>query len=191
MPNRCELTCPENAIYSQCANPCPKSCRDNTNVVRHCPLPCVEGCTCEEGFYQDGDKCVSHDTCGCFYGDNESKYVRFNEHFYNESCSVKCTCTEAFGEMECEPVTCHENATCQDVNQLQQCVCDEGFVGDGETCIFAGEFFQMTLFGSVFKKTFRVHPFQTMPLNMSKTVGLLPWPTYMCIHFIPCSQYRC
>ncbi|XP_033646303.1 IgGFc-binding protein-like isoform X2 [Asterias rubens] len=135
-PNRCELTCPENAVYSQCADPCPKSCRDNTNLVNHCPLPCVEGCTCDEGFYQDDDKCVSHDNCGCFYGDNDSNYVQFNEHFYKDSCSVKCTCTEAFGEVECEPVTCHENATCQDVNQLQQCVCDEGFVGDGETCIF-------------------------------------------------------
>ena len=35
---------------------------------------------------------------------------------------------------ECSPGKCHSNATCNNFIGSFKCVCDEGFVGDGQDC---------------------------------------------------------
>ncbi|XP_022091554.1 IgGFc-binding protein-like [Acanthaster planci] len=131
----CTQDCPRNAEYSLCADPCPATCRDPDGDISPCNLRCAEGCTCREGFYQDGDECVPRSQCGCQY-DNEQKYLRLNDDYYTNSCTMRCTCSDAFGEVVCSPAACHENATCTEVNGIQKCVCDEGFVGNGQDCVF-------------------------------------------------------
>ena len=71
------LTCPPNSVYSTCSKDCELTCVDYRNGGQQesaCSgLPCVEGCMCESGFYQDGDSCVPAEECGCEYNGNYYK----------------------------------------------------------------------------------------------------------------------
>ena len=74
-------TCPANMIYSECAPGCPTTCK---NLDMKCSTRCVPGCTCPEGMYHDGHKCVERDSCSCSYRD---KIYDHNAYRY-EPCQV-------------------------------------------------------------------------------------------------------
>ncbi len=42
--------------------------------------------------------------------------------------------TDAAGGDDCADLSCGENATCEQVDGATQCVCDEGYLGDGDDC---------------------------------------------------------
>ncbi|GFU02741.1 hypothetical protein NPIL_587541, partial [Nephila pilipes] len=59
-----ETKCPELERWDQCTAHCQENC---SNYYQHipCPLICVSGCICEEGFVRerDGGKCIPIDKC--------------------------------------------------------------------------------------------------------------------------------
>ncbi|XP_028820510.1 alpha-tectorin-like [Denticeps clupeoides] len=46
--------CPENSHFEQCGNACPSTCDGSPT----CKSPCVQTCTCNEGYMRSGNKCV-------------------------------------------------------------------------------------------------------------------------------------
>lgn len=57
--------CPANSTYSLCSNLCTNSCAKPTGTSG-CPQTCAEGCSCNEGFAFNGERCVPKEECGCF-----------------------------------------------------------------------------------------------------------------------------
>lgn len=75
------ITCPANMVYSECAPGCPKICK---NLDMKCSTKCVPGCTCPDGKYHDGEKCVDRDHCSCYY--REKRYVHGDSRY--EPCQA-------------------------------------------------------------------------------------------------------
>ncbi|XP_043359545.1 LOW QUALITY PROTEIN: zonadhesin [Dermochelys coriacea] len=128
----CPLNCPPGSTYTPCASPCPSSCTD-LGAPNSCPaLPCVEACTCNEGFVLSGETCVPLSQCGC--SDADRQYHPVGESWMaNENCTVRCTCASA-NNVSCEPWSC---------SPVQECRPEEGLVGCQDTgvasCHVAGD----------------------------------------------------
>ncbi|KAL5010907.1 hypothetical protein ScPMuIL_013212 [Solemya velum] len=102
------------------------------------PLPrlddkCVRGCFCKEDFVRNSrGVCVSTEECGCVY---DTATLETNDYYIDyENCKlVQCKTgnqTEVIEDLDCD-----DNAVCiqnniDDIN----CVCNEGYAGDGEHC---------------------------------------------------------
>ncbi|XP_022101039.1 uncharacterized protein LOC110984815 isoform X2 [Acanthaster planci] len=130
----CPIACPANSSYSTCSNDCELTCADyrrGNQLETACDeLPCVEGCVCNNGYYQEGDSCVLPEECGCVYQGN---YYNVNESFLMEGCENTCTCGTG-GVTTCKPSNCSVNSVCQIINNAYTCVCTESYEGDGYTC---------------------------------------------------------
>ncbi|KAG6922311.1 hypothetical protein G0U57_002931 [Chelydra serpentina] len=70
----CPLTCPANSHYEICADLCITTC---TGDIMDCPETCAEGCQCDEGFFFDGQDCVTLESCGCF---ERGRYYKVPPH---------------------------------------------------------------------------------------------------------------
>jgi len=68
-------------VYSECAPGCPKICK---NLDMKCSTKCIAGCTCPQGQYHDGQKCVDRDQCSCYY--HERRYNHGESRY--EPCQV-------------------------------------------------------------------------------------------------------
>ena len=75
------ITCPATMVYSECAPGCPKICK---NLDMKCSTKCIPGCTCPNGQYHDGKKCVDRDQCSCYY--REKRYDHGESRY--EPCQV-------------------------------------------------------------------------------------------------------
>ncbi|XP_041933424.1 alpha-tectorin-like [Alosa sapidissima] len=49
--------CPEHSHFEYCGNACPATCED-PSAPSSCKTPCVQTCTCDEGYLRSGNKCV-------------------------------------------------------------------------------------------------------------------------------------
>ncbi|KAM4703004.1 IgGFc-binding protein [Rhinophrynus dorsalis] len=113
----CPLTCPANSKYKVCADVCSTTCAGITDPVK-CPATCSEGCECDDGYFFDGQGCVSMDNCGCF---ENGKYYRPMEKVLSSDCKEVCMCSPVGGLM-CEATGCASDERCQVKDGIVKCV---------------------------------------------------------------------
>ncbi|XP_053307527.1 IgGFc-binding protein-like [Spea bombifrons] len=112
----CLLSCPANSHYELCAKVCTATCPGIAMSIK-CPSYCSEGCECESGYYNDGNRCVSKTKCGCFIN---GKYYQHSQKVISNDCKSICTCDEVHG-YRCDPFTCGRNKQCHIENGTVSC----------------------------------------------------------------------
>lgn len=123
--------CPQNMVYPGCT--CEASC-DNPVVGPDCTTNCDQNktCVCQEGFLRKDGACVNSTECGCFISE-ESRFILSGQTYVNANCTQNCTCNGH--QLSCEDHECNSHATCTVSEEgVRQCICDEGYKGDGITC---------------------------------------------------------
>ncbi|XP_063159000.1 zonadhesin-like [Candoia aspera] len=114
----CPLNCPPGSSYTPCGPACPSTCTD-PDAQNSCPdLPCVEGCTCDQGVLS-GDQCVLLSQCGCT--DASGHYHAVGESWMgNLNCTQRCSCA-AGNQITCEEWSCTPVQECRPVEGLLGC----------------------------------------------------------------------
>ncbi|KAJ8031639.1 Zonadhesin [Holothuria leucospilota] len=125
---QCPFDCPAGTVYNHCSNACPATCAWDED--ESCQNECMEACECPENFVIADGKCISREECGCQLEDGS--YLPGGGKSYNEDCSEMCSCHS--GRLSCQTVSCHRDATCEMRSGVQRCYCNDGFVGNGQTC---------------------------------------------------------
>lgn len=133
--HRCPIQCEGGKQYLSCGSVCQKTCKDlangfNQTEAADCPEPCVEGCFCPDGFFQNADGiCVVQEECECWL----DGHMYHNGMTVNKGCEV-CDCIggvfNCFTKLDCLPVC--NNATEFLCVESQKCipigyVCDDVF----------------------------------------------------------------
>ncbi|XP_044846801.1 IgGFc-binding protein-like [Mauremys mutica] len=111
----CPVSCPVNSHYEVCADLCTTRC---TGDIMDCPETCAEGCQCDEGFFFDGQGCVTLQSCGCF---EQGRYYKPSETVLMNECQQSCTCVPARG-VTCKAHNCTSGATCQIRDGIMDCI---------------------------------------------------------------------
>ncbi|KAM9114694.1 IgGFc-binding protein-like [Pangshura tecta] len=111
----CPLTCPANSHYEVCTNLCTTTC---TGDIMDCPETCAEGCQCDEGFFFDGQGCVTLESCGCF---KHGRYYKPRVTVLTNECQQSCTCVSARG-VTCKAHSCTREETCQIREGIMGCI---------------------------------------------------------------------
>ncbi|XP_029453126.1 von Willebrand factor [Rhinatrema bivittatum] len=62
----CRFQCPAGMEYRECVSPCAQTCQ-SLNINEICSEQCVDGCSCPEGKFLDGDRCVDASECSCLH----------------------------------------------------------------------------------------------------------------------------
>ncbi|XP_043936388.1 IgGFc-binding protein-like [Protopterus annectens] len=112
----CPLSCMANSHYKLCADICSSACAGITDPLK-CPTHCVEGCECDDGYFFDGQECITIDNCGCY---ENGRYYKNNEVVLSANCKEKCFCSPAGGLM-CEPTDCQIDEKCDIVDGTVMC----------------------------------------------------------------------
>ncbi|KAJ8031641.1 IgGFc-binding protein [Holothuria leucospilota] len=124
----CPFDCPAGTVYNHCGNACPATCAWDED--ENCGDECMETCECPENFVIADGKCIPREECGCQLEDGS--YLPGGGKSYNGDCSEMCSCDS--GRISCQTVSCHRDATCERKSGVQRCYCNDGFVGNGQTC---------------------------------------------------------
>ncbi|XP_034612356.1 IgGFc-binding protein-like isoform X5 [Trachemys scripta elegans] len=111
----CAVSCPANSHYEVCADLCTSTC---TGDIMDCPETCAEGCECEDGFFFDGQGCVTLQSCGCF---EHRRYYKPNETVLTNECQQSCTCVPARG-VTCKAHGCSREEICQIRDGVRACI---------------------------------------------------------------------
>ncbi|KAJ8017905.1 Angiopoietin-related protein 2 [Holothuria leucospilota] len=107
-------TCPHNLTQHSCT--CESLCTDPITQT-DCYSDCVETCVPK----------------GCLVTGTNS-YISNGDSFINVDCSQNCTCIDS--QLSCNAdYECSTDATCTVKNETRKCYCNEGYEGDGETCV--------------------------------------------------------
>uniref|UniRef100_A0A672F8Q3 Fc fragment of IgG binding protein n=1 Tax=Salarias fasciatus TaxID=181472 RepID=A0A672F8Q3_SALFA len=115
---RCPPKCPRNSHYELCGSACPATCSD-PDAPSKCKRPCVETCTCDEGFVLSGDKCIPSAKCGCTH---EGRYIPAGETFWADNdCKRLCKCVGESRRVECQDKGCGAEQKCQVVDGIRKC----------------------------------------------------------------------
>ncbi|XP_077996404.1 alpha-tectorin-like [Glandiceps talaboti] len=126
----CPMECPQFSTYSKCSTACPPTCAD-PKADQSCDQVCVEGCKCNDGYLLDGDMCVEENQCGCT---KDGYYYSVGSESVNLLCTERCSCN-AGGNHVCTGIACDENAGCEIRDGVRDCYCNDGYLGDGISCI--------------------------------------------------------
>ena len=59
--------------------------------------------------------------------------LQVGEVLVDDGCHESCVC-ETGGDIICQPLACHNNATCHAVDGSLGCHCNDGYQGDGTVC---------------------------------------------------------
>ncbi|KAM7138223.1 IgGFc-binding protein-like isoform 7-T7 [Macrochelys suwanniensis] len=111
----CPVSCPANSHYKVCADLCTVTCAGN---IIDCPETCAEGCQCDEGFFFDGQGCVTQESCGCF---EQGRYYKPSQTVLMNECQQRCTCVPTRG-VTCEAHSCSRGKTCQMRDGVMGCI---------------------------------------------------------------------
>ncbi|KAM3868709.1 alpha-tectorin [Diretmus argenteus] len=116
----CPLPCPANSHFEECTNACPLTCANlDDPVVEPCPLPCQEGCQCEDGFALRDGLCVARRDCGCM---RHGRQLDTNQTFWIDwECQERCYCNGTDNSVYCQLAPCHPEEYCQESNGLYIC----------------------------------------------------------------------
>lgn len=72
--------------------------------------------------------------CGCtMEGGSE---IMNGESSLNSDCSRNCSCID--NQLTCEDYACSPDATCREIGGVHQCQCNQGLIGNGQTCVAPG-----------------------------------------------------
>ncbi|KAM6907349.1 alpha-tectorin [Xenentodon cancila] len=116
----CPLPCPENSHFDECTSACPLTCSNlDEGPEDPCPLPCQEGCRCEDGFALRDGLCVARSDCGCVsYG----RQLATNQTFWTDwECQERCYCNGSDNSVYCQLAPCHPDEYCQENDGLYFC----------------------------------------------------------------------
>uniref|UniRef100_A0AAY5JW14 Tectorin alpha n=1 Tax=Esox lucius TaxID=8010 RepID=A0AAY5JW14_ESOLU len=109
----CPLPCPENSHFDECTNACPLTCTSLDEPDEPCPLPCQEGCQCEEGFALRDGQCVARSDCGCL--GPGSRQLATNQTFWTDwECQEQCYCNGSDNTVYCTLAPCRDGEYCQE-----------------------------------------------------------------------------
>ncbi|XP_072039428.1 IgGFc-binding protein-like [Amphiura filiformis] len=122
----CPMECPEGSHYNPCMTACPATCAD-LDGPNDCLQPCVGGCECDEGWVLSDTRCVQLEECGCY---SDDRYFMPGDEFVTRDCSHRCICNHG-NSIDCDAITCHNNAECIYDAGIYDCMCMDGFYGDG------------------------------------------------------------
>ncbi|XP_074927491.1 IgGFc-binding protein-like [Chelonoidis abingdonii] len=111
----CPVSCPVNSHYKICAELCTTTCSGD---IMDCPKICAEGCECEDGFFYDGQGCVTAESCGCF---KHGRYYKPRETILTNECQQSCTCVST-REVTCKAHSCAREETCQIRDGIMDCI---------------------------------------------------------------------
>ncbi|KAL2080289.1 hypothetical protein ACEWY4_024082 [Coilia grayii] len=111
-----EPACPENSHFESCGNACPATCED-PSAPSTCKAPCVQTCTCDEGYYLSGDKCIHKEQCFCQYN---GQHIQSGQTIWGDNqCTEKVTCTS--GQITTEKSSCGHDKRCEVKNGIRSC----------------------------------------------------------------------
>nr|XP_032660607.1 IgGFc-binding protein-like [Chelonoidis abingdonii] len=113
----CPLSCPANSHYEVCADLCTATCAGIPESTP-CLETCAEGCQCDDGFFFDGQDCVTVESCGCF---EKGRYYKPNETVLVSECQQRCSCSPARG-LSCESHSCASDETCEIKDGVMGCI---------------------------------------------------------------------
>ncbi|XP_071837004.1 techylectin-5B-like [Apostichopus japonicus] len=123
--------CPSNMDIDNCSTACQRTC-EAPGICQDEVCTDGEVCFCPDGFFMKGSDCVPPKQCGCYVSEGKT-IVPEGDFFVNAGCTRKGVCTN--GEIIWdEGYACSPNANCEEINNIRQCYCDDGYGGDGETC---------------------------------------------------------
>ncbi|KAK3105270.1 hypothetical protein FSP39_021390 [Pinctada imbricata] len=126
----CPIPCGKNQVYRYETSACPSTCVD-PEAPDTCELPDVEGCECREGYALSDDKCVRLSKCGCF---SDGKYYPVGKRV--KLCKKELYCKMRRGRpvLQVTIITCSQYSVCKQIRGQYQCVCKEGYIGNGRSC---------------------------------------------------------
>ncbi|XP_051788213.1 alpha-tectorin [Erpetoichthys calabaricus] len=140
----CPLPCPENSHFEECTSACPVTCT-NLEPPALCPMPCSEGCQCDEGFALKDGQCIPKTDCGCQY---RGRQLSTNETFWVDwECQEFCYCNGSDNTVYCENIPCRAEEYCLEDSGLYFCqprteaICMTA--GYGHFLPFGGESFDL------------------------------------------------
>ncbi|KAK1153453.1 alpha-tectorin [Acipenser oxyrinchus oxyrinchus] len=114
----CPFPCPENSHFEECTSACPATCT-SLEPVGECPLPCSEGCQCDEGFALKEGQCIPKSDCGCQSG---RRQLATNETFWVDwECLEQCYCNGTDNTVYCESAPCRPEEYCLEDSGLYFC----------------------------------------------------------------------
>ncbi|XP_039634453.1 alpha-tectorin isoform X5 [Perca fluviatilis] len=115
----CPLPCPQNSHFDECTSACPLTCANLDEPEEPCPLPCQEGCQCEEGFALRDGLCVARSDCGCM---SHGRQLATNQTFWTDwECQERCYCNGSDNSVYCQLAPCHTEEYCQENDGLYFC----------------------------------------------------------------------
>ncbi|XP_066462520.1 IgGFc-binding protein-like [Eleutherodactylus coqui] len=127
----CGMNCAENSHYEFCGTACPATCFDRTSPD-HCTEPCLETCQCNKGYVSSAGQCTDVATCGCIY--KNLYYKPSQEFWFDDKCSVYCTCDPSLGMVVCKEDKCQDNERCMLRNGVRGC-----YPVSYSTCVSTGD----------------------------------------------------
>ncbi|XP_054854871.1 IgGFc-binding protein-like [Eublepharis macularius] len=134
----CALACPAYSHYELCNKLAHGLCSGSWLQNFSVPV-CSEGCSCDDSYFQSGNKCVLQEECGC---EHDGRYYNVGDHIWLSDCAKKCTC-ESSGVFRCFRAKC---------NLDQQCILKDGRFGCRSpltTCVITGDPHYFTFDGAV------------------------------------------
>ncbi|XP_049448994.1 alpha-tectorin [Epinephelus fuscoguttatus] len=115
----CPLPCPPNSHFDECTTACPLTCANLDEPEEPCPLPCQEGCQCEDGFALRDGLCVARSDCGCM---SHGRQLATNQTFWTDwECQERCYCNGSDNSVYCQLAPCHPEEYCQENDGLYFC----------------------------------------------------------------------
>ncbi|TKS83231.1 Alpha-tectorin Precursor [Collichthys lucidus] len=115
----CPLPCPENSHFDDCTSACPVTCTNLDEPEEPCPLPCQEGCQCEDGYALRDGLCVPRSDCGCM---SHGRQLATNQTFWTDwECQERCYCNGSDNSVYCQLAPCHSEQFCQEIDGLYSC----------------------------------------------------------------------
>ncbi|CAL8305053.1 alpha-tectorin [Gadus morhua] len=115
----CPLPCPDHGHFDECTNACPLTCDNLDEPRRPCPLPCQEGCQCEEGYALRDGLCVARSDCGC---KSHGRKLATNQTFWRDrECLERCYCNGSDNSVYCQTGPCHAEEYCEENGGLYFC----------------------------------------------------------------------
>lgn len=114
------LPCPENGHFDECTSSCPLTCANLDEPGEPCPLPCQEGCRCEDGFVLRDHLCVARSDCGCV---SHGRHLATNRTFWTDwECQERCYCNGSDNSVYCQLAPCGQEEYCHESDGLYLCL---------------------------------------------------------------------